>query len=221
MIRTVLALATLVAVTSNGVIAASSESEKDLPQRRVALVFDDGPIPTDAEPLMAILLREKVRASFSLIGAHVLEHPETARKIAAAGFEINNHSQNHLHPKDLSDATLAREIAEAQHAITTAAGVAPRWYWAPYVEIDDRVKKAARSAGTTVFVPNHLVVAKDYDRSVTASEILHNATTGVRDGSVILFHEWRRETREQLPAILAELRRQGFAFLTFSEIHDS
>jgi peptidoglycan/xylan/chitin deacetylase (PgdA/CDA1 family) len=168
--------------------AASAESERDLPKRRVALVFDEGPIPADAESLMAILLREKVRASFSLIGAHVLEHPEMARKIAAAGFEINNHSQNHLHPKDLSDAALVQEIAEAQHAITTATGVAPRWYWAPYVEIDERVKRAAKQARITVFVPKHLVVAKDYDRTVSASGILHNATTDVTDGSVILFH---------------------------------
>jgi peptidoglycan/xylan/chitin deacetylase (PgdA/CDA1 family) len=58
----------------------------------------------------------------------------------------------------------------------------------------------------------------DYDRSVPAAEILRRATTDVRDGTVILFHEWRTETREQLPAILAELRRQHCVFLTFSEL---
>jgi peptidoglycan/xylan/chitin deacetylase (PgdA/CDA1 family) len=36
-------------------------------------------------------------------------------------------------------------------------------------------------------------------------------------GTVILFHEWRRETLQQLPRILAELRREGCTFLTFSE----
>lgn len=40
---------------------------------------------------------------------------------------------------------------------------------------------------------------------------------GVLDGTVILLQEWRRETLQQLPRILAELRREGCTFLTFSE----
>ena len=48
--------------------------------------------------------------------------------------------------------------------------------------------------------------------------LLVAATTGVTDGCVILFHEWRAETAEQLPAILAELKRQGCVFLTFSQL---
>lgn len=189
--------------------------------KRIALVFDDGPVPTDATPLLAILAREHVAASFSLVGERVLEHPAMARMIVAAGHELNNHSQRHLHPHDLTDAVLAREIARAQAEITAAAGVAPRWYWPPFLEVDDRVRAAAAAAGIKVYVPRHLVVAMDYDRGVPAEAIYRHATTGVTDGTVILMHEWRRETRDELPAILAELRRQGCQFYTFSALFDA
>jgi peptidoglycan/xylan/chitin deacetylase (PgdA/CDA1 family) len=56
---------------------------------------------------------------------------------------------------------------------------------------------------------------------VRAAEILHRATTDIHDGTVILFHEWRAETRGQLPSILAELRRQHCVFLTFSGLHEA
>lgn len=190
-----------------------------LSAKRVALVFDDGPVPADAEPLLAVLAKENVHVTFSLVGDRVAENPAMAKTIAAAGHELANHSQTHAHPRELSDAALDHEVADAQRRITAAAGVAPRWYWPPFIEVDDRVRAAVQRAGIALYDTSRLVVSKDYDRSVGAAEIFRLATASVADGSVILFHEWRAETREQLPAILAELRRQGCEFLTFSQLH--
>lgn len=188
--------------------------------KRVALVFDDGPRSADAEPLLALLAQEKVRVTFALVGDRVNESPATARAIVAAGHDVANHSQTHLHPKDFNDAALDREVTGGRDAIKEATGSAPRWYWPPYLETDDRLRAAVARAGMTLYYPpHHLVVSMDYDRSVPAAEIFRLATTGVRDGSVILCHEWRAETRQQLPAILAELRRQGCTFHTFTELH--
>jgi len=190
------------------------------PVKRVALVFDDGPKPENADPLLALLAREKVTVTFSLVGDRVNENPATARAILAAGHEIANHSQTHAHPKDLDDATLNREVDAAQKKITEATGVPPRWYWPPFLETDQRVQATVARTGLAIYTPKHLVVSKDYDTNVPAAEIYRLATTDVSDGSVLLFHEWRAETREQLPAILAELRRQGCVFLTFSRLYD-
>ena len=186
------------------------------PQKRVALVFDDGPRPADAEPLLALLAREKVQVTFSLVGDRVAEAPEWARAVAAAGHEVANHSQTHRQPKDLDAAALDREVGDAQKLLTTTLGRAPRWYWPPYLATTDGLRAAVGRAGLAIYTPRHLVVSMDYDRNVPAAEIFRRATTDVRDGTVILFHEWRAETREQLPAILAELRRQGGTFYTFS-----
>jgi peptidoglycan/xylan/chitin deacetylase (PgdA/CDA1 family) len=206
-------LVTFVAFASLSLVTARAESPK-----RVELVFDDGPRPADAEPLLALLAREKIRVTFSLVGDRVNENPAMAKTIATAGHEIANHSQTHSHPRELSDAALGHEVTSAQQAIIAATGFAPKWYWPPFLEVDDRLRATVSRAHLEVFTPRHLVVSMDYDRTVPAAEILRRATTEVRDGTVILFHEWRAETREQLPAILAELRRQGCVFLTFSEL---
>lgn len=196
-----------------GLAAAAPEG------KRVALIFDDGPRPADAGPLLALLAQEQVKATFALVGDRVNENPATARAIAAAGHDIANHSQAHRQLGELDAAGIEREVTGGRDAITAAIGTAPRWYWPPYLLTDDRLRTAVTRAGLTLYYPpKHLVVSKDYDRSVPASEIYRLATTDVRDGSVILFHEWRVETREQLPAILAELRRQGCTFHTFSEL---
>jgi peptidoglycan/xylan/chitin deacetylase (PgdA/CDA1 family) len=206
-------LATLIALFSLAVMPTQAATPK-----RVALVFDDGPRPADAEPLLALLAKEKIHVTFAQVGDRVNESPATAKAIAAAGHEIVDHSQTHAHPKGLDDAALQHEVSGALEKITAAAGVAPKWYWPPFLEVDDRVRAAAARAGLAVYTPTHLVVSMDWDKTVPAPEIYRLATTDVRDGSVILFHEWRAETREQLPAILAELRRQQCVFLTFSEL---
>jgi len=203
-----LASISLVMVAVGGMVAA--------PAKRVALVFDDGPAATSTEALLAVLAQEKVPATFSLVGDRVNENPQLAKAIAAAGHEINNHSQTHAQPSGLNDAALDHEVAGNQRKLTEILGVAPKWYWPPYLKIDDRVRASVTRAGLAIYEPRHLVVSKDYDRAVPAAEILQRATTDVRDGSVIMFHEWRVETREQLPAILAELRRQHCEFYTFS-----
>lgn len=191
------------------------------PKKRVALVFDDGPKPADAEPLLALLAREKVRVTFALVGDRVDENPATAKAIATAGHEIANHSQTHAHPRDLKDAALDQEVATAQKKLTAVLGHAPRWYWPPFLEIEERLHTAVARSRLAVYLPRKVVASMDWDTSVSAEEILRRATTGIEDGTVILNHEWRAETRQQLPAILAELRRQNCEFLTFSELHDA
>jgi peptidoglycan/xylan/chitin deacetylase (PgdA/CDA1 family) len=184
----------------------------------VALIFDDGPFPEHAQKLLALFAKENVHVTFGSVASSVETNAAAAKAVLAAGHEIANHSYSHRHPKDLDDATLEHEIAGAQKIITATTGVAPKWYWPPFLESDDRVRATAATAGIEVYSLKCVVVSEDYNRTVGAEDIKRKATTKVADGSVILFHEWRDETYEQMPAILAELRRQGCVFMTFSEM---
>jgi peptidoglycan/xylan/chitin deacetylase (PgdA/CDA1 family) len=184
----------------------------------IALIFDDGPFPEHAPKLLELFAKEKIHVTFNVVASNVQAHAETAKAIVAGGHEVANHSYSHRHPKDLDDATLEHEIVDAQKIIATTTGFTPKWYWPPFLESDDRVRAMAAKAKIEVYSLKQVVVSQDYDRSVGAEEIRRKATTGVTDGSVILFHEWRDETLEQLPAILAELRKQHCVFLTFSEL---
>ena len=185
---------------------------------RIALVFDDGPFPQTASRFLELFAKEKVHVTFSLVASNVEMHADTAKAIVAAGHEIANHSYLHRHAKGLDDATLEQEIAGAQKIIVAKTGYTPKWYWPPFLESDDRIRATATKAGIEVYSLKKVVVSEDYNRAVGAEQIKRKATTGVTDGAVILFHEWRTETFEQMPDILAELRRQNCVFLTFSEL---
>ncbi len=185
---------------------------------RVALVFDDGPEPVQGSQLQALLAQEGVRVTFAHVGRNVRKHPEVTRAAAEAGHEIVNHSETHARIAELSTEEIGQQIAGGQDAILSAIGKPARWYWPPYLAVDARLLAELEKAQLAPFRPHALVDSKDWDVATTADQIRAGATQGVRDGTVILFHEWRKESREQLPAILAELRRQGCVLMTFSEL---
>jgi peptidoglycan/xylan/chitin deacetylase (PgdA/CDA1 family) len=204
------------------VISFGLESFEDAPvspePKRIALIFDDGPFPNHAPILLELLAKEHLRVTFALVASNVQRFESTARAIIAAGHEVANHSCTHCHPKGLTDAELEREIVGAQRLITETTGYVPKWYWPPFLEVDDRMPALAAKAGIEIYSLKRVIDSKDHSSSASGREIRRYATRNVVDGSVIVFHEWRAETREQLPAILAELRRQNCVFMTFSEL---
>lgn len=188
--------------------------------KRVALVFDDGPVPEHCAGFLELFAREGVHVTFSHEGRRVAAHPELARRVAEEGHEIANHSYTHPHFKDLRAEAIAREILETQAAVQTATGHAPRWLWAPFLEWNDAIAAAVAPTNVRHFPISQvqLVSSDDWNQTTDADDIVHRATTGIEDRTIILFHEFRAETLARLPEILAELRRQGCTFLTFSEL---
>lgn len=201
--------------------AALSLVAADEPARkRVAFIIDDGPDRTQSAHYHALFAREGVRVSFAQVGRSVNAHPELTRAAAAGGHEIVNHSYTHPHFKELDDAAIRKEVADTQAAVAKAAGRAPAWFWSPFGDWDDRIAAAVRAEGLEHFPASRftLLDTRDWDRATAPAQIRERATTGVKDRTIILCHEWSSNTLAEMPAIIAELKRQGVEFVTFSEL---
>ena len=190
-------------------------------RKRVAIVIDDGPVPAHNAQLLALLARENIHVTFSHEGRFVVAHPELAKAVDAAGHEIANHSFTHTHLKPMTDADIEREVADTSAAIKQATGRAPKWFWAPFLEHDDRVDAAVRRATGLEHFPFtkfHFIGSLDWEAGTTGEKFRELCTTGIVDGTVILMHEWPEVTLANLPAAIAELKKQGVEFVTFSEL---
>ena len=195
-------------------------AEKSAP-KRVAFIFDDGPTPEQNARLLRVLKDAGARVTFAHVGRAVEAHPELARAAHEAGHEINNHSYSHPHLRELDEAAVRHELVRTAEAVQRATGVKPAWFWAPFLETNDTIDAIAREATGVEHFPFkkfHFISTEDWNQATSADEIERAATTDVRDGTIVLCHEWRAETVDRLPAILAELKRQGCTFVTFSEL---
>jgi len=87
-------------------------------QKAVSITFDDGPDPFTTEPLLALLDRYGVKATFFVVGKKAAAHPQLIQKILKKDHLLGNHSHNHDNFLMLkSRRRLFQEISAAQKTL--------------------------------------------------------------------------------------------------------
>jgi cellulose synthase/poly-beta-1,6-N-acetylglucosamine synthase-like glycosyltransferase/peptidoglycan/xylan/chitin deacetylase (PgdA/CDA1 family) len=193
------------------------------PGRRIALTFDDGPDPTWTPRIAAALLELGVTATFFEVGDRVTRDPAITRSLAREGFEIGNHTFNHVNLTGLPGWQRELQISLAESAIAGAAGLRPRLIRPPYSSTPIAVTKADARAYLALARHGYLIALANYDsedwRRPGVAQIVRNATPPPGTGGVILFHDGggdRSQTVTALKRLVPRLRRQGFRFVSYS-----
>jgi peptidoglycan/xylan/chitin deacetylase (PgdA/CDA1 family) len=128
---------------------------RGLPEKPVALTFDDGGIDnyTVAFP---ILEERGMKATFFVItktvGAQGQMSWDDLREMAAKGMSIQSHSYSHPGLPGVSDERLRSELVDSRDAIGQALDQPVCVLSYPSGEYDDRVVRAAKAAGYVMAV---------------------------------------------------------------------
>jgi peptidoglycan-N-acetylglucosamine deacetylase len=185
--------------------------------RGYALTFDDGPHLQGTPAVLEILARERVSATFFLVGEQVLRNPAIAREIADAGHGIALHCHRHRNLLRLTPWQVREDIARAEESIAAHTGRSPQLYRPPYGILNASALRLARARGWRTLLWSHW--GRDWEARATPASIAERVTDGVGDGAVLLLHDaddysaagsWRR-TAEALPRVLETLARRGLA----------
>ena len=180
-------------------------------EKVVALTFDDGPKPGITEPLLELLTRMQVPATFFVIGRHVMEYPDLTRQIDASGMEIANHSYTHRNLTKLPPDEVAREVMQTQTAVQAVTGKTPRYLRPPGGNWNGSVANVVRAWGVT---PCMWTVDVYGSEVIGAQQVADAVLAQVKPGSVILMHNGKLSTLQALPTVIKELKRRGYAFAT-------
>jgi peptidoglycan-N-acetylglucosamine deacetylase len=183
--------------------------------RGYALTFDDGPHAQGTPAVLDILARERVRATFFLVGEQVLRNPALAREIADAGHQIALHCHRHRNLLRLGPHQVHDDIARAEEIIATHTGRSPELYRPPYGVPNASALRLARARGWRTLLWSHW--GRDWQAHATPASIAARVTAGAGDGAVLLLHDaddysapgsWER-TVAALPRVLETLAERG------------
>lgn len=191
----------------------------------IALTYDDGPSPAHTPALLDLLAEHHAHATFFLMGEHVRLYPEIARRVAAEGHTIGNHTQTHPNLLWCSAATAHRELSTCQKTIEDVTGVSPKIFRPPFGGRNPATLRIARALGLEPILWN--VTAKDWEPIGTAG-ILSNIDAAMeknrkRDrGSYVLLHDASHldtpekllSRRDTLAATAELLSRPGLRFVS-------
>ena len=174
------------------------------PREAVYLTFDDGPDPRFTRPILDVLDRYRVQATFFMIGKAMAQHADIAAEVARRGHCIGAHSYAHRNLRHLSRAEIDTDIAQL-NAIANM-----RLYRPPYGGLSFTAVRALRAAGKRI-----VMWSKESRDSfaTTHDEVVANlAPARVHAGDIILMHDDTELSLLALPTVLQNLTAAGFRF---------
>lgn len=210
----------------NGRLAGVDWTSIPTSRRVVALTFDAGANADGVAPILAMLHREQVLATFFLTGNFVRDFPSAARAIAAAGERIGDHTVTHPYLTGLNDAAIRQQILGAAQQIIAVTGQNPApLFRFPYGDADARTIALANQVG---YVPVRWTVdtlgwegkAGHISAAVVAARVL----AGLRPGEIVLMHvgsnpdDHTTFDADALAQVISELRSRGYSFVTLDAL---
>ena len=189
-------------------------------QRVVALTFDDGPTRDRTAEVLRLLRAEQVRATFFVTGGELEQNLDAGREIVAAGHELGNHSYSHERMVFVTPSFVQHEVERTDELIRAAGHTGEIYFRPPYGKklfaLPLYLSRHGRTTITWDVEPDSELPA-DAD----AAAITRHVMSRTRPGSIILLHVMypsRAETMKAVPSIIEGLRREGYRFVTVSEL---
>ena len=202
---------------------AAGLTSRGLPDKTVALTFDDGPDRRWTGPILDVLERAQVPATFFVVGSRVTDDDSLVRRALDEGHEIGNHTWTHA---DLATSPIWRqnlELSLSQLGLAGSAGINSALLRPPYCSTPEAVTASELAAYTRAADAGYLVVLADHDsedwRRPGVTQLISNTLPDDDGGSIVMFHDAggdRAQTVAALPGVIDGYRARGYRFTTIS-----
>lgn len=196
----------------------TTEEEKEnreLPKstdKLVCFTFDDGPYAPVTNKILDVLEKYNGRATFFVVGDRAETYSDEIERASKMGCEIGTHTYSHVNLNTLSVPEMQKEIRKSCDAISKYSGKKVKVLRPPEGAANETVK-------ANVNMPMVLwsVDSRDWDYR-NADRDYQTVMDNVFDGSIVLMHDLYPATADAVARIIPELAKQGYKFVTFSEL---
>jgi peptidoglycan/xylan/chitin deacetylase (PgdA/CDA1 family) len=190
--------------------------------KKIYLTYDDGPNDPHTMKLLEVLAKQRVRATFFMIGRYVRERPDIARAVAQAGHVIGNHTLTHPLLTFKSVAQTRTQLMDCHQALQDAIGDHSSLFRPPFGGRRPTTLRIARELGLRPVMWN--VTGYDWNASPAAT-IEQKVARQMRGGDVILLHDGghramgadRAQTVIATENLIRRFRDRGYEFVTVPE----
>jgi peptidoglycan/xylan/chitin deacetylase (PgdA/CDA1 family) len=189
-------------------------------QKVIALTFDDGPSAKYTLQVLNILKKNNVKATFFVTGVDVNSFPKILKATFADGHEIGNHSFTHPNFAKLSAAAMKSELTKTNASVYKITQVYPTIFRPPYGACPAACRAVLKQVGLREITWDYLVNDYDYQKT-TAEKIASQLIAHAHSGAILAMHDGggnREKTVQALPVVISALKKQGYKFVTVSEL---
>lgn len=194
----------------------------------IYLTFDDGPTSNITNWTLNILKQYHAKATFFCIGNNIEKHPDIFQNIIDSGHAIGNHTQNHIKGWKTKAKDYLNNIAEAQKVIDSQfqdskidnqQSAITNIFRPPYGQITPKQGKKLIELDYKIIMWD--VLSFDWESSVEQETCLKNVISKAVAGSIIVFHDSVKASRNMqyaLPKVLEHFSNAGYSFKALNDI---
>jgi len=206
------------------VLTASATGDRKIPiycvatdKPQVSISFDAAWGNEDTQALLDILANNNVKATFFMTGGWISNYPDDVKKIAEAGHDLGNHSQNHKQMSQLSAEESRNELMQPHEQVKALTGKDMVLFRPPYGDYNNQLVETANSINYHVIQWDvDSLDWKDYGADSIVDTVLNHKHLG--NGSIILMHNGAKYTKDALEQIITGLKDKGFEIVPISQL---
>lgn len=177
------------------------------------LTFDDGPTPEITNWTLKTLKQYNAKATFFCIGANIEKHPEIFQTIIKDGHAIGNHTQHHIKGWRTNTKAYMAEVLEAEEHIKLQQSKRSHLFRPPYGQITPKQGKNLIHLDYKIIMWD--VLSFDWEKEVSEEDCLNNVISKSKEGSIIVFHDSIKASKNMmyaLPKVLDYFSNAGYKF---------
>ncbi len=194
-------------------ITTNENKVLDPKDKFIALTFDDGPSKYTKE-IIEYLHNQDANATFFILGNKVELYQDVLGLSIKYGNELGNHSYNHKWMLKLDMNDYVEQITQTQNILKEKLGYTPTLLRPTYGSVNDEMKKH-----TDLEVVLWNVDTMDW-KYKNVDKIVRRATSGAKDGNIILMHDTKKQTAKAIKKIVPKLKEMGYQLITVSELKE-
>ncbi len=186
----------------------------------IYLTFDSGYENGYTEKILDILKKNKVKATFFLVGSYLKKNPEIVKRIVKEGHIVGNHTMTHPDmSKIYSKEAFNTELKAVEDIYSEITGKKmKKFYRPPEGKYNEENLKTAQELGyKTIFWS---LAYRDFDiyNQPSKKEAFDKLIPRIHPGAIILLHNMSKTNVEILEELINKYKEMGYEFKNLDDL---
>ncbi|MGG0656277.1 polysaccharide deacetylase family protein [Rummeliibacillus pycnus] len=199
---------------------------KRIPEKGMALTFDDGPNAEYTPQLLDLFKKYDVKATFFVVGSNVKKHPEIIKRMAKDGHTVGIHHYDHISSWIMSPFRLKKQLEMTEKVITECTGEKVSFYRPPWGHFNVFTLAVSKRYNKIMWSN----IFGDWKVEKAKHGLLNELRNSLKEGAIFVLHD-NGDTlgaEEQAPGymirnleiFLKECKQKDVRFITLKELKE-
>lgn len=193
---------------------------QDTHEKVLYLTFDAGYENGNTEPILDVLKKHDVQATFFVVGTYIESEPELVKRMTAEGHIVGNHTYHHPDMSSISTMdTFKKELESVEKVYENVTGdKMTKYYRPPGGKYNEANLRMAQELGYQTFFWSLAYVDWYQDDQPSKAEAFDKLINRIHPGAIVLLHSTSATNAQILDELLTKWEEMGYTIKPLEQL---